>query len=99
MPATVPQKFYCRCVLPEIMLQLILLLLALSLSVLAAEGAIPGTGGLRGHDLPHVHNEVDRSLTPVFDHASHRKFTGAIQVRFLNFHHGPYSFVFKISLY
>lgn len=84
------------------MLQLILLLWALSLSILAAEGGVPGTGGLRGHDI-HPEEE-DRKLTSDIGHPddrnlyqlpSHRKSQIAVQVNFLNFYkidYFPYPF-------
>ncbi len=95
----VPQKFYRYCALfwPEIMLQLILLLLTLSLSVLAAEGVVPGTGGLRGHET-HLEEE-ERKLTRDIGHPddrnlyqlpSHRKSQTAVQVNFLNFYNIDY---------
>ena len=76
------------------MLQLILLLWALSLSILVAERGVPGTGGLRGHDT-HPEEE-DRKLTSdignpddrnTYQLPSHRGLQTTIQVHFTNFHH------------
>ena len=80
------------------MLQPMLLLWALSLSILTAERGVPGTGGLRGHDTHPGEEDInftsdighpdDRNL---YQLPSHRESQTTVQVNFLNFYNFDYS--------